>query len=280
MSNTFDAQTLKDEFDERGFVTARGFFSKAEMLDLIEEIKTAKTRNGVSGLNRGALVFYSNVFFYSPKLQSFLAHPRVVDLLAKIIGPNFWVRWDQAVAKGNGAGTFAWHQDNGYSRLKDVHYQLWIALTDMTPDNGGLWLQPGSHKQLLPHREVKNHMEVVGVPESPVFVAAKAGDVVVFSSLTLHSTSPNITPDTRWAYVAEYMSTEHFDPGIEPPYFMVARDGKPAPEFVDSYAGSRSVKNRLKYMGYGWSLERAMLTVTPRWVKKAVRAIRPARPNV
>jgi hypothetical protein len=261
-----ESPTLRDEFNERGYVTAQAFFSKEEMDDLIEEIKVAKTRNGVSGLNRGALVFYSNIFFYSPKLQSFLAHPRVVDLLAKIIGPDFWVRWDQAVAKGNGAGTFAWHQDNGYSRLHDMHYQLWIALTDMTPENGGLWLQPGSHKKRLSHRQEKNHVEVKEVPDSPVFIHAKAGDVVVFSSLTLHSTSPNTTPNTRWAYVAEYMSTDHFDPGIEPPYFVVARDGKPHPEFVPSYKGSESLVNRLKYVGYGWSLRK----LVPNWLKSAV----------
>jgi hypothetical protein len=269
MSAVLPTPSLKEEFNERGYVTARGFFTKAEMDDLIEEIKVAKTRNGVSGLNRGALVFYSS------KLQRFLSHPRVVDLLAQVIGPNFWVRWDQAVAKGNGADTFGWHQDNGYSRLKDMHYQLWIALTDMTPDNGGLWLQPGSHRQLLPHQEIGNHMEYVGEPESPVFVEAKAGDVVVFSSLTLHSTTPNITPNTRWAYVAEYMSTEHYDPGIEPPYFMVARDGKPAPAFVDSYEGSRDLRNRIKYFGFGWSVKKALHKGTPRWMKDLVLAVKP-----
>ncbi|MGF1512197.1 MAG: phytanoyl-CoA dioxygenase family protein [Elainellaceae cyanobacterium] len=258
-TKSLQKENFKEQFDEQGYVIVRDFFSPEEMVSLIENIKTAKTRNGVSDLNRGALTFYSNVFFYSKAIQDIIAHPKIVNLLNQIIGPNFWVRWDQAVAKGNGAGTFAWHQDNAYSRLKDPHYQLWIAMTEMTPDNGGLWLQPGSHKQHLPHKHVSNHVEFDGQPDNPIFVEAKAGDVVVFSSLTLHSTTPNITQKTRWAYVIEYMSSEHFDPGIEPPYFVVAKDGKPQAEFVRFYPGRLNPINHLKYLGFRWLPSKLLL---------------------
>jgi len=243
-------EDVKKEYDERGYVISRGFFSKQEMEALIDEIRNAKTRFGVSGLNKGGLVFYSNVFFHSKPIQDFIAQPKLVDYLKKIIGPNFWVRWDQAVAKQPGAEDFGWHQDNGYSKLQNAHYQLWIALSDMTPENGGLWLQPGSHKSLLPHKVVDNHTVYDGTPTSPVFIAAKAGDIVVFSSLMLHSTRPNITQQTRWAYVVEYMSLNHFDPGIDPPYFVVARGGKARPEFVRFYRGRLNPLNQLKYLGF------------------------------
>ena len=242
---------LYQEFQQQGYIVLRGFFPEEEMTTLIEDIKTADTReNKPSILNKGSLSFYSNIFFLSKKLQKFISQPRLVDVLKQIVGPDIWVRWDQAVAKGSGSGTFPWHQDNAYSGLKDSHYQLWIALTKMTPENGGLWLVPGSHKQVLPHKLVGSHATYQGTPENPVFIEAKAGDIVLFSSLTLHSTTPNTTQDARWAYVVEYMSLDDFDPTIDPPYFVVARDGKPQPELLDFYPGRLNLAKRMKYWFY------------------------------
>jgi hypothetical protein len=97
---------------------------------------------------------------------------------------------------------------------------------------------------------VDNHTVYDGTPEAPVFISANAGDVVVFSSFLLHSTQPNTTQQTRWAYVVEYMSLDHFDPSIDPPYFVVARDGQSNPEFVQTYRGKMNPINQLKYLGY------------------------------
>ena len=40
--------------------------------------------------------------------------------------------------------------------------------------------------------------------DGAVAVEAKAGDIVVFSSLTPHRTGPNLTEDTRKAYICQY----------------------------------------------------------------------------
>ncbi len=259
---TLNKVDLKKEFEEKGYVVCKNFFSAEEMSQLIEDIKSAKTRNGVSGLNKGSLTFYSSLFFHNPSIQSFVSQPKIVDFLSHIIGSDFWVRWDQAVAKGYGSVTFPWHQDNGYSTLDDTHYQLWISLTKMTPENGGLWLVPGSHKHQLPHKKVDNHMEYDGVPENPVFIEAEVGDVVLFSSFMLHKTTPNTTSDVRWAYVVEYMSSDDFDPTIEPPYFMVAENGKSQQKFVHFYRASLNPINQLSY----WNLR--LRRIKGKWMKK------------
>lgn len=245
---------LRSQFEEQGYVIRKGLFDPEEAAALIDDIKAAETIDGVSGLNKGAMTFYSGVVFKSKRLQEVVSQPKVIDFLKQVIGPGFWVRWDQAVAKGPGSGTFPWHQDNSYNALRDQHYQFWIALTKSYPDNGGLWFVPGSHKQVLPHKEVDNHMVYQGSPKNPIFIEAEPGDCVLFSSYGLHKTNPNITQDTRWAYVIEYMSLEHFDPGMKPPYFVAARDGKPVGEFVGSYEGQRNPLNHLKY--WKWQLKK------------------------
>jgi hypothetical protein len=240
----------RKEFSEQGFTTARGFFNQEEMDSLIHDIRTADPKSQQpSGLDKGELIFYHNIFFRSKKLQQFISQPRLVDFLKQVIGPDFWVRWDQAVFKGPGSGEFPWHQDNGYNGLKNEHFQLWVALSKMNNERGGLWLVPGSHKNgILPHKSVGGHKAYVGSTENAICLDAEVGDVVLFSSLMLHYTAPNISNHDRWAYVVEYISLDHYDPYIKPPFFVVARDGKPQPEFVNSYRGRERLANRMKYV--------------------------------
>ena len=240
-------KNLLQQFKTQGYVEYKGLFTAAEAKTLIEDIKQAETIDGISGLNKGAMTFYSGVYYQNPVLQAVVSHPKVISFLQQIIGDDFWVRWDQAVAKGPGAGTFPWHQDNAYNYLEDEHFQLWIALTKTTADNGGLWLVPQYYNKLLPHDKVGNHMVHQGEPESPILIEAEPGDAILFSSLTLHSTTPNVTQDTRWAYVVEYMSCKDIDPSVCAPYFVVARNGQPTQQFVHWYEGRSKVKNHLKY---------------------------------
>ena len=246
---------IKKAFAKDGFLVCKEFFSPAETETLLQNIKDSRRRYEQDELTKGTMTFKSSVFYNSSEIQQFVSQQKIIDLLKVIIGDDIWVRWDQAVAKGPNSGTFPWHQDNNYSKLKDPHYQFWVALTESNADNGGLLLQPGSHKQDLPYRYEGNEVVYEGTPSNPVLITAKPGDVVIFSSYTLHSTTPNITRDTRWAYVIEYMSIDHYDPYVEPPYFMVARNGKSRPEFVNSYRGKINPMSRLKY--YASDLEKS-----------------------
>ncbi len=246
-TNIQPEQRLFDEFQRKGYVVLKGLFSPSEANALIEAIEQAETIDGVSTLNQGAMTFYSGVYSKSEALQAVISQTKVINFLREIVGSNFWVRWDQAVAKGPGSGTFPWHQDNAYNSLHDEHFQLWIALTKTTSHNGGLRLVPKRQPRCFPHKKVGNHMVFQGQPENPISIDAEPGDVVLFSSLTLHSTTPNVTENIRWAYVVEYMSLKDLDPGLKPPYFVVARNGKPTAEFVQWYQGRLNPFNHLKY---------------------------------
>jgi hypothetical protein len=240
----------RKEFLEEGFTRVPGFFTKEEMDSLILDIQTADPKqHQPSGLNVGELVFYDNLFSNSARIRNFISQPRLVDFLKTVIGPDFWVRWDQAVFKGPGGGEFPWHQDNAYNRLRDEHFQLWIALSKMNAERGGLWLVPGSHKKgRLPHVRIGRHQAFTGSTENSICIEAEIGDVVLFSSLMLHYTSPNVSTEDRWAYVVEYMSLDHHDPYMKPPFFVVARNGESRPGFVRFPRGRLSVSNHMKYL--------------------------------
>lgn len=269
MECQMEGQQLRESYQTNGYVICREFFSQAEVQQLFADIQAAQMRYGHDVLTDNGLAFNSCIFFKSQQLQTFIAQQRIIDLLQPIIGPDIWVRWDQAVAKKPGARTFPWHQDNSYSSVKDPHHQLWIALTKTTAENGGLWLQPGSHRSTLPHKKIGCEQVYQGTPDSPIFIGAEPGDVILFSSYTLHSTTPNVTEDTRWAYVIEYMSAAAYDPYVEPPYFMVAKNGHSQPEFVDTYPGQLNPLNRLKYVGDQWTPKQ----LVPVWLKHAAKAL-------
>jgi Phytanoyl-CoA dioxygenase (PhyH) len=252
-SRTLARGELARQFDKDGYVVCRGLFNQTQMQDFIAEIQSFEQKSQkAEPLDQGQMRFYSDIFRKSELIRRFITKRQLIDFLVQVAGPDLWVRWDQAVAKGPHSGVFAWHQDNGYNRLPQQHYQVWIALSEMTQDNGGLWLVPGSHKRHLRHERVANHFEAAGAdrydaPDSgKVFIEAEAGDVVVFSSLTLHKTYENVTANPRWAYVAEVMQLGDFDPTIKPPYFLAAKNGQPVCEFVDTLACSRDPRQIMK----------------------------------
>jgi len=247
---TSDTLNLRRQFETEGFVHCRNFFSAREVSELQDEIRhaSASERQG-DYLNKGSMIFYSNVFRRNPYVRAFISQSKIVNLLLQVAGTDCWVRWDQCVVKKPGAPELPWHQDNAYNRLKDAHYQFWIGLTAMNEENGGLWLQPGSHLcGLLPHARLSNHVQCTSFPGNRRLIEAEKGDVVLFSSLLLHHTKPNESAEERWAYVVEYMAVDDYDPLVTAPYFIVSEGGIPAASFVSSYRGSRRLKNRIKYL--------------------------------
>jgi ectoine hydroxylase-related dioxygenase (phytanoyl-CoA dioxygenase family) len=239
------------DFEDKGFTVAAGFFSKQDVASLLVEIEQRMGHEDTRDqLTDGGLIFTANVFRKSPVVQAFLSQQRLIDFLKPIAGGDLWVRWDQAVSKRPGAGEFRWHQDNGYNSLRTEHFQVWIALTETRNRNGGLWLAPGSHRRgLLPHAQVSGaQIEVQAEVGDSLCIDATAGDMIVFSSLMLHRTGPNEADSTRVAYVAEYMPLSDYDYDIDGPYFIAATGGKSDPHFVRVPPGALSVKNQLLYL--------------------------------
>lgn len=247
-----DVEKLKSSFDNDGYVVIKNVFSPEEMPPLLDAIVNADRYENTSnpGLTKGTMEFRSNTFYKSEFIQNFISQQKIIDLLKPIAGENIWTRWDQAVGKGPNAPFFPWHQDNGYNKLPIEHYQLWIAITKSTQENGTILISPGSHKhRMLSHHSDGQFEHYEGEVTNAIMIEAEPGDVLIFSSFTLHATLPNITKDdTRWVYVVEYMSLNDFDPTVNSPYFVVARDGKSTQDFTTRHPGNTLLhKSRQKF---------------------------------
>ena len=172
--------------------------------------------------------------------RQLLFHPPLLDIAASLIGPNIQLFHDQALYKpAKIGGPVPWHQDNGYTYVDPQQYlTCWVALTDTDEENGCPWVIPGLHR----YGTLAHEFTPLGwrcTPSSPdaVPVPAKAGDIVVFSSLTPHRTGPNLTDAVRKTYILQYAPdgacTRTDDEPRQGPQndsarqYFVLRDGEP-----------------------------------------------------
>jgi ectoine hydroxylase-related dioxygenase (phytanoyl-CoA dioxygenase family) len=205
------------QYDEDGFFVLEDILSRDEVAALCAAIDPFEKRQeeALRGMEGGRffiaradeITFTTHLVLRSAVLRRFTTSSLLTDVCADLIGPDVRLYWDQAVYKKPGTESpFPWHQDNGYAFVEPQQYlTCWVALTDATEDNGCPWVVPGIHRRgTLAHEYSDIGYVCLRDPESAVPVPASAGSVVVFSSLTPHSTGPNRTGDVRKAYIVQY----------------------------------------------------------------------------
>jgi non-heme Fe2+,alpha-ketoglutarate-dependent halogenase len=162
-----------------------------------------------------------------PALLDFYTHPAVVERIAQLIGPDILFWRSQFFPKVPGAGGTGWHQATTYlnetmrvatltptdsRRLFQV--TAWFAMTDVTVKTACLRFQEGTHTEMRPitvteydpvkHKDNKSDRFGTKIlqPDPPVDesqvvdIVMKAGQFILFSERTLHSSYPNSTTDT------------------------------------------------------------------------------------
>lgn len=124
------------------------------------------------------------------------------------MGPGVRLYWEQAVYKDPVvSGDFEWHQDNGKVFISPKQYvTCWIAMTDASEVSGCLSVATGLHEHgTLRHWQSERGWVCLDeVPAECTSVPMRAGDMAVFSSVTVHKTFPNRSGATRKAYVVQY----------------------------------------------------------------------------
>lgn len=146
-------------------------------------------------------------------LTEFLFSKLMSEICLNILGENAQLFYEQFVVKGAEKGTaFGWHQDSGYVGFDHTPYlSCWIALDDINEENGTIYVLPNSagYNTKVQSHERNTTGDKIGYTgnEKGIPAIVKAGDIVCFSSLTLHRSGHNKTNKNRRAYLAQYSST-------------------------------------------------------------------------
>jgi phytanoyl-CoA hydroxylase len=204
-------------YDELGFFVLEDAFDAGTVRALQDEIDPVEARvtqflrtrpdGRLFIADADAITFSVHLVLQSPRLRAFCGGPVFQDLAHDLVGPDVRLYWDQGVyKKPEKPQRFPWHQDNGYTYVEPQQYlTCWVALTDATVENGCPWVVPGLHRQgTLRHWMTDLGWECLREPAGAVPVPVRAGSIVVFSSLTPHTTGPNVTGSVRKAYIVQF----------------------------------------------------------------------------
>jgi phytanoyl-CoA hydroxylase len=219
----------KQSYDDNGYVLLKSVFTAREtdlMRDEIEAIGNRLHRSpdqetgGWSGEWRvqlketqgkqTALLSIHDLQFHSALFTRLLLDDRVTESVADLIGPNVQLHHSKMHWKPAEKGTpFPMHQDYHYfPHAGQTMIAYIIHVDDATIENGCLCIYPGSHKRgLLPHAPDGLYLSPDQYPlEKATPCPAKAGDVLMFSYLTIHGSYVNRTATTRRILLFQFRS--------------------------------------------------------------------------
>jgi ectoine hydroxylase-related dioxygenase (phytanoyl-CoA dioxygenase family) len=139
----------------------------------------------------------------SAAYRALSAAPEILDVVRLLVGgePRLHVGdVCRLVSPGALDLTTPPHQDAAYLAQSDGVWTAWLPVEPCPRSLGPLAILPGSHTRgLLAHAPVIRGGPLVGldIPDDAPWRASdlETGDVIFFSSLTVHKALPNVTPD-------------------------------------------------------------------------------------
>jgi len=161
----------------------------------------------------------SHAYAHSPWFNDLARHPRILDAVEDVIGPNILVWTSTFFIKEPHSPTFAaWHQDGAYFGLEPREQVCaWVALTDATAEAGCM-------EQLSFHGVPRlYHHSALGLAHSinragqtimepfddsdPVAMALPAGSFSMHHELAVHRSAPNRAAHRRVGIGLDYIPT-------------------------------------------------------------------------
>lgn len=221
-----------------GYVVLGGVLDGAEREELIATERCLRPPDAY-GASAGLIVM-DQLAHVSAEVRRFCCDGRHLDAVVQLIGPDVALTHNQFVVKlpdaGEHASEIPLHQDDGYGLLDppdDV--TVWVALTDVTLDNGCLVVAPGSHTAgIVEHRVAAGNPAFrEAAADGTVPLELAAGEAVAFSGMLLHGSGDNRTDAERVALFARYcvptarMMTEGGKPVLDDGHSWMVRGEAP-----------------------------------------------------
>jgi len=161
----------------------------------------------------------SHAHAHSPWVYDLASHPRILDVVEDVIGPDILVWTSTFFIKEPNSPTFAaWHQDGAYFGLEPREQVCaWVALTDATAEAGCMeQLSFRGAPRLLHHAALglahsinrAGQTIVDEIDDShPVAMALPAGSFSLHHELAMHRSAPNRAAHRRIGVGINYIPT-------------------------------------------------------------------------
>lgn len=183
----------------------------AKGIDIIHARMDAAGADTIDISHRNKRYFVGNMHRDSGLLRQITVDDLFADICRVTLGDTAYLFFEQFVVKGAEKGLkFGWHQDSGYLPLNHKPYiTCWCALDDVNEQNGAIAVLPydrAGYRERIEHWREPGTNDMIGYSgEDPgISVTVPAGGMIVFSSLLLHRSGPNLTKTPRRAWIVQY----------------------------------------------------------------------------
>jgi phytanoyl-CoA hydroxylase len=223
------------DYHEQGFLIVRGLLEPEEVHELLHHVDDL-LEGRVHMLHRRL-----------PVHERYMLHPRIVHVVAALIGPDVLALQTMLFLKRPGSGGQGYHQDSFHIITEpDTLIGAWLALDRADTENGCLWVAAGSHHEpVYPDAdEQAGHGGTLLLADIPSItgaddpdasrngltpIAAKyagreqpavldPGDVVFFHGHLLHRSHANRSATrSRRSFVAHYCNARSYVPWDDEP---------------------------------------------------------------
>jgi len=223
---------LLAEYEEFGFIHSIPILSAEEVAHYRSEAEKTCLAIGDRVTRLDALHFF---FRWAWDLST---HPRLLDCLEQILGPNIVLKSTRLFYKYARSDTYVgWHQDGITEELTDGRAPaIWLGLTPATVENGCLRVVPGSHRMgLFQHvarslrdtlnnndnlayprlrsraREAELSGKITSIPSEahlPFDLVMQPGEMSIHHPVMLHGSNANRSAEPRIGLSASYSAPE------------------------------------------------------------------------
>jgi len=196
------------DYEELGFLNSIPILSAAEVSYFRAAVEQTCALLG------GRVTRLDQPHYYFRWAWDLSTHPRVLDCMEQLIGPNIMLKSTRLFYKFGSSDSFVgWHQDGLTEQLKEACVPaIWFGLTPATAENGCLRVVPRSHcLGLVRHDDFPNpdNLTTQGATaqvsiEAPHDVVMRAGEMSLHHPLMLHASNPNRSIEARIGFSATY----------------------------------------------------------------------------
>ncbi len=155
---------------------------------------------------------------YLTFLSDLIHHPRILDAVEDVLGPNLLV-WSTSffIKEARDPAYVSWHQDATYWGLSEPDVvTAWLAFTEATVENGAMRMVPGSHGEQLAHHDTfapnnllsRGQEIAVEVDDARgVDILLRAGEMSLHHVRMVHGSPANRSDDRRIGFAIRYIPT-------------------------------------------------------------------------
>ncbi len=201
-----------ESYRRDGFVSPLPALSPPEISELCTELDGLERREG------GGISARTNrkPHLLLPWLNEVIRHPRILDAVEDVIGPNILCWGSGFFAKpAHDRALVSWHQDSTYWGLSEPEVvTAWVAFTASTAESGCMRVIPGTHRlDQIPHRDtfaednLLSRGQEIEVEGDAVDLILDAGEMSLHHVRLIHGSTPNRAGQPRIGYAIRYVPT-------------------------------------------------------------------------